>query len=141
MSTRGAKAWLVTWEWCGEHAKRDEKVAAVFDSRVSPGRIREYVELLYAHETYTLSERIAWCLGNQNRNPYPAEFVKLEGVPWEGEIHCGHNPYLRARLVDELTIRRGKDGKETPTWKDRYSAGEARKKIAAMKNGMLEQMP
>jgi len=137
MSTRKVKAWLVTWEWCGEHAKRNEKVAAVFDARVSSERVRWAVELLYAQETYTLSERIAWCLGNRRRNPYPAEFVKLEGVPWEGEIHCGHNPYLRARLVDDLTVRRDHDGKETATWRDRYSVREAREKIAALKKEML----
>lgn len=102
------KAWLVTWEWSGEHAKRNEKVAALFDSRVSPERVRESVELLYAQAAYTLSERIACFVGNRRRNPYPAECVKLEGVPWQGEIHCGHNPYLRARLVDELAIHRGR---------------------------------
>ena len=133
LRTRKVKAWLVTWEWSGNHAKRDEKVAAIFDSRLSPERVRSFVEVLYAHEMYTLSERVAWFVGNKKRNPYPAEFVRLEGVPWEGEINCGHNPHLRARLVDDLTVERGQDGKETATWKDRYSAREARQKIAAVK--------
>ena len=137
MSTRGVKVWLVTWEWSGAHAKRGDKVAAVFDSRVSAERVREYVELLYAQETYTLSEKIDCFVGNRRRHPYPAEFVKLEGVPWEGEIHCGHNPYLRARLVDELTVRRDDDGKENASWKDRYSVRETRKKIAARKKERL----
>ncbi len=44
---RGVRAWLVTWEWSGEHAKRDEEVAAVFDPPMSAERIRGYVELLY----------------------------------------------------------------------------------------------
>ena len=137
MRTRKVKAWLVTWEWRGEHAKRKEKVTDVFDSRLSSGRVRWALELLYAHEMYTLGERIDWFVGNRRRNPYPAEFIKLEGVPWEGEIHCGDNPYLRARLVDELTIQRGQDGSEMPTWKDRYSVREAREKIAGMKKRAL----
>jgi hypothetical protein len=27
------KAWLVTWEWAGDHARREDKVAAIFNSR------------------------------------------------------------------------------------------------------------
>jgi hypothetical protein len=40
-------------------------------------------------------------------------------MPWGGEIICGHNPYLRARLVDDLTIERNDDGKEEVNWKER----------------------
>jgi hypothetical protein len=127
-SPRKFKAWLVTWEWVGNHAKRDKKVATIFDSRLLPERVRSVVEVLYAQETYTMSEKIAAFVGNGKRNPYPAEFLRLDGVPWNGEIHCGHNPYLRARLVDDLTIERGLDGTESASWKDRYSARGARKK-------------
>ena len=131
---RKIKAWLVTWEWSGNHAKRDKKVAATFDSRLSPERVRAFIEVLYAYETYTLSEKITAFVDNRRRNPYPAEFLKLDGGSREGEIHCGHNPYLRARLVDDLTVERGQDGVETATWKDRYSAREVRKKLAAMRS-------
>jgi len=51
--SRGIKAWLVTWEWSGEHAKRDDKVAAIFNPRLGIERIREYVEFIYATENYT----------------------------------------------------------------------------------------
>jgi len=40
-------------------------------------------------------------------------------LPWSGEITCGHNPYLRARLVDDLTVERHEDGKEEVKWKER----------------------
>jgi hypothetical protein len=104
---RKVRAWLVTWEWCGDHAKRDDRVAAIYDSRLSPERVRGLVEMLYAQEEYTLSDRIAFCVGNRRKNPYPAVFLKVKGVPWVGEIHCGPNPYLRARLVDDLMVERG----------------------------------
>jgi rRNA maturation protein Nop10 len=69
----GIKAWLVTWEWSGKHAKRDCKVAAVFNPRFSAERVREYVEFLYLTECYTLSERVD-CAGDKTSNPYPAVF-------------------------------------------------------------------
>ena len=115
---RGIKAWLVTWEWSGNHAKRDCNVAAVFNPRFKVERIREYVEFLYATEFYTLSERVA-CARNKTNNPYPAVPGSLNGVQWEGEIICGHNPFLRARLVDDLNIEVESEGKEKPTWKER----------------------
>jgi hypothetical protein len=113
---RKMKAWLVTWEWCGEHAKRDDKIAAIFNPRLRGVRVRELVEFLYANE-YTLSERMDFARGKPN--PYPAKFGTLDGVPWEGEILCGHNPFLRARLVEGLTVQRDANGKETAGWKER----------------------
>jgi hypothetical protein len=115
---RGMKGWLVTWEWSGQHAKRDDTVAAIFDSRLGVERIREYVEFLYATENYTLREQMTWARDRKN-NRYPAQFGTLNGVPWEGEIICGHNPYLRARLVDDLSVEVEAEGKEKATWKER----------------------
>jgi hypothetical protein len=58
---------------------------------------------------------------------YPADFPILEGVKWTGEIICGHNPWLRARLVDNLVIDTGAEGRETASWTDRDSLPEVRK--------------
>lgn len=109
------KAWLVTWEWLGDHAKRDEVLAGVFNPRWGAERVRELVEFIYAQE-YSLGERANLARGRAN--PYPAEFGTLGGKPWSGEIYCGHNPFLRARLVDSLSIERV-DGKEKATWQER----------------------
>lgn len=57
---RKMKAWLVTWEWAGDHAKRDDKVAAIFDPRLSGEHVREFVEFLYFTENSTLRERMDW---------------------------------------------------------------------------------
>jgi hypothetical protein len=135
LSTRKFKAWLVTWEWLGDHAKRPDKVAEILDPRIRSERVRRIVELLY-HREASLSEKVAWRLRKRHQ-PYPAEFTRLEGVQWMGEITCGHNPWLRARLVDDLTIKRGADGKETATWKDRHNPREVRKKIAKFKRQKL----
>jgi hypothetical protein len=116
--TRKMKDWLVTWEWCGDHAKRDDKVAAVFDPRFSGKRVRELVEFIYLSAMYSVSERAEYAK-DKKRNPYPAGFGSTPvGAPWEGEIVCGHNPYLRARLVDDLTVERDGDGSEKASWKE-----------------------
>jgi hypothetical protein len=116
--SRKMKAWLVTWEWIGDHAKRDEKVAAVFNPRFSGERVRELVEALYVAENSSLREKLTWAK-DRTSNPYPAEFERINGVRWEGRIHCGHNPNLYARLVDDLTVEVDKDGIDKATWKER----------------------
>lgn len=124
---RGVSAWLVTWEWIGEHAKCERKVAEILDPRFSPEKVREIVELHY-HRTATLDEKIAWRLRKGNQQ-YPAKFQTIEGLEWRDQIICGHNPWLLARLVDELVVERDSEEREIATWQDRSSPKDARKVI------------
>ena len=101
------------------------------ESAYSPKRVREIVELLYQREE-SLTDKLAWRL-LKRQQPYAAEFVRLAGVDGPGEITCGHNPWLRARLVDNLTIETGTNGKETGSWNDRYSAREMAEKTRRLK--------
>jgi hypothetical protein len=128
---KGFKAWLVTWEWSGDHAKPKDKIVEILDPRIPPERVRQIVELLY-HREASLREKVAWRL-RKRRQPYAAEFTVLEGVQWTGEITCGHNPWLRARLVDNLIIETAEGGKETASWDDRYSPHEMRKLFRRIK--------
>lgn len=122
MTTKGTykkrKAWLVTWEWSGEHAKPAEKVVAIFNPRLGAERVRELVELLYIQSGASLDEKLSWAV-DRNRNPYPAKFGSLQGAPWQGEIECGHNPWLFARLVDDLWVETGEDGIQEAHWSER----------------------
>jgi hypothetical protein len=127
---KGFKAWLVTWEWLGNHAKPKEKVVEILDPRLHPERVREIVELLY-HREALLSEKIAWRL-RRRKQPYPAEFQILEGVKWRYDITCGHNPWLRARPVENLIIQTDADDKETASWTDRHHLPEVRKMLRLM---------
>ena len=110
------KAWLVTWEWCGDHAKVEDNIAAILNSRLSGKRVREIVELLYVNSQYSPGERLRYANGKKF-NPYPAQFGTLGRVPKEGEIFCGHNPYLHARRVDDCRVE-GDGVEETLTWKE-----------------------
>ena len=119
---KGLSAWLVTWEWSGAHAEPKKKVAEILNPRLSTERVREIVEVLYNHDA-SLSEKVAWRLLKRHQ-PYRAEYPTIEGVPWRGQIICGHNPWLLARLVDDLSINTGVGGEELVTWTDRYTARE-----------------
>lgn len=124
---KGLKAWLVTWEWSGRHAEPKERVVEILDPRLPPEKVRQIVELRY-HQDALLSEKIAWRL-RRRKQPYPAEFQILEGTQWRYDITCGHNPWLHARLVDNLIVEVGPDGEEIPTWTDRHNLPEVRKMI------------
>jgi hypothetical protein len=43
-------------------------------------------------------------------NPYPAHCVQ------HGEVHCGHNPWLRARRVQNVRVVRRADGTHKLEW-------------------------
>lgn len=114
----GISAWLITWEHMGDHAKPLDRVAAVLNPRVSAHRVLEIVELLYANASYDPSERIAMAKDRKNI-PYPARFGVLHSVPWQGEILCGHNPWLEARLVKNLRAQSDGTGQDVFVWDER----------------------
>lgn len=105
---KGIRAWLVTWEWAGEHARKDQVVQAVLPWQSGAQKIRWFVEHLYANHGYEPAEMVqAVAL---KHNPYRAEFLAIANplgdgyIPYEGEILCGHNPWLRARIVTGLRV-------------------------------------
>jgi hypothetical protein len=100
---RGIKAWVITWDVAGEHARdflrrvtgSDQEVVAVLPPRLGPETVRRFVEQRYADMMFSASERLEYAKGSSN--PYPAQFGEHTG-----QIHCGHNPMLYARKVANL---------------------------------------
>ena len=115
---RKASAWLVTRHWIADHAKWE--VAAILSARLGGLRVRPYVEFLHLTRDFTLSEQASMRWSHHGQTPYSARFGQNKnGNPWEGEIICGNDPYLKARIVDDLMVERDLDGRETVTWKER----------------------
>jgi hypothetical protein len=114
--SRKYKAWLVTWEWVGDHAKRDDKIVAVLDPRWRPDHVREFVELLYLNLTYGIGERMYYAL-HRRKNPYQAKYIDSLSR-WPPMIHCGDNPFLMAHLVEDLQVEMHDNWTETATWRD-----------------------
>lgn len=112
------KAWLVTWDWAGEHARVEEPIAAIINPRTSAERAREMVEWIYVNSEYSLSERMQYA-NNRKFNPYPARLGSLEGVTWDGYIECGANPWLYARKVSDLQVTDDGNGNQKLTWVER----------------------
>jgi hypothetical protein len=113
------KAWIVTWEWIGDHAARSPKIVSVLSPRLGARTVQDYIERLYADLHYSLEER-ARIAKTPTSNPYRAEFIRLQSGPrFEGRIECGHNPWLYGRLVDDLKVERDEAGTEHATWAER----------------------
>ncbi len=95
----------------------EKRIAAILNPILSSEHICQIVELIYANEFYTLSERLKYAK-NKNSNPYRAEFDSISGIPFEGRIICGHNPYLDARKVENLHVVSDENGGEKMEWID-----------------------
>jgi hypothetical protein len=111
-------AWLITWEWCGDHAKVKNQIAAILNYRLPGKKVKEIIELIYVNTYYSFRERLAYAK-NKKDNPYPATFDKINGISWTGSITCGHNPYIYARIVDDLKVTKDKNEQESLSWKER----------------------
>ena len=94
-------AWLITWEWMGDHAAVDQKVAAVVNYRRPSEYVRSLVEQLYISKTSSPVEMAIYAKDSK-ANPYPANFHSTKTAEWHSRIHCGHNPHLYARKVKNL---------------------------------------
>ena len=105
------RAWLVKWCWQGEHAAVEDPIVTVLSARRSSKQIQEYVEQRYIEETASLEEKLAYARYNQpQRPPYPAHIE-------HGRVHCGHNPWMEATLVDDLEVTADLNGNEVLQWK------------------------
>jgi hypothetical protein len=106
-------AWVVTWEWIGEHAAVEEtrRVVTVLNYRWTTEKVRDLIEQMYVASEYSLSEktRIA---RDRRTNPYRAKVASAR------EVHCGHNPWLRARFVRNFQCLSKDDGTYLPHWEE-----------------------
>jgi hypothetical protein len=102
---RARLAWLVMWEWVGNHARVDQPIAAILPRRLGHETVQRIVEALYSAREYTPAEMLE-AARDGGHNPYRAYLgsccvIMEDGSPgnvtWQGEVICGHNPHLVAR--------------------------------------------
>jgi hypothetical protein len=133
---KGIKAWLVQWEWATEAARVNKPLIAVVPSRTGHRRVARFVELVYAGASYDPAELLDYTV-NPRVNPYHAQYPRRlpapdgrGNVPWHVAVVCGHNPYVTARLVQNLRAIEDEHGGsvlawneiEPPEWAQRLSA-------------------
>ena len=110
------KGWLVTWEWTGSRPSNEEPIAAVLPPNMTAARVAQFVERLYALHTSTVRELAGYAKQPQS-NPY-----KGDVSDGSSRVTCGHNPYLFARKVRDLTVSQDtKSLTETVSWIDEPS--------------------
>ncbi|MCK5601381.1 hypothetical protein KAR91_05925, partial [Candidatus Pacearchaeota archaeon] len=113
-----SKAWLVTWEGTDVESKYlSDNIVSVFSSRTSSEKIKNFIENYYISNNYSLLEKLTYAKNRKN-NPYQAEYCRINGVQWLGRMTCGHNPFLYARVVQNLTVGLGDGSDESVVWEE-----------------------
>ena len=51
------RAWLLTWEWAGKHAKMKDKFVAIISSRYTNGSVKKTLEQYYVSDYLALYEQ------------------------------------------------------------------------------------
>ena len=115
---KGNTVWLITWEWCGDHAKVEDKFVAIFNPHWGPRRVKDYVEVLYSTLKYTVGDKLGVAI-KPRCNPYRAEYGFTGQVRCMDRIRCGHNPWLYARLVDHFQVQQTEDGEDVVSYDER----------------------
>lgn len=119
------RGWLV--KWTSSDAGYEEAVATVLSARLSPASVARQMEELYVNVTGSIPEKLAYAhYSKPQRIPYRA----VVGRRRDGRIavHCGHNPWLEALLVDGLHVQTTDDGIDVLHYVD----GQEEKRIVEM---------
>ncbi len=125
------RAWLLTWEWAGEHAEMKDKFAAIISSRYNDGTVKQILEQYYVRGFLSLHEQFAYAKSKKHC-PYKVENLTIEvserlqevsslpsRVPFSESLIIGGNPWLWGRIVYNLETWVDKKGIEHLKWKER----------------------
>ena len=104
-------AWLITWQWSGEHARVRDPLVAILSSRKSRSSIAELVEFLYLRASGEAAD-LAYYANRRKLLRYPAQ------IDQNCRITCGHNPWLYARVVSNLSVEANADRTEVIRWRE-----------------------
>lgn len=115
MTMKPVGAWLIMWQWFGDHAIVEQPYVDIVSRRKEVPYIKEYLERLYGVHRLSLEDRAPLARYNQpERPPFEAEADRTAHAV---EVHCGDNPFLVARQVRILAIDTDPDtGEETVRW-------------------------
>ncbi len=106
---KNQKAWLLTWEWGGDHAAVEDHIAGILRPRLSREKVGEIVDSIYAIHACSVSA-LAYYSRRPKANPYTSKWVN-------NHYYCGDNPSLHANFVHKLKVTEDPDsGLETIEW-------------------------
>lgn len=118
---RKKQSWLITWESSRDDYLADlnrPRIVAILRPQYSSQTIKSFLTVLFTSESMlTFSEKIGYSFSRHQSN-----WLREE----DGYIRCGHNPWLRARLVKDLYVQRYGDTvwRQTLHWTEFPRYGE-----------------
>lgn len=89
----------------------EKKLVAMFNYLWSSKKVFVLAERLYIALEYGLWDNVG-VARNKRSNPYSAELGARD------EVHCGHNPSLRARRVRNFRVVVNDDGTHQTSWEE-----------------------
>lgn len=100
------KAWIITSETPSADAAHNTAVVGLLSARKSHQTVKEYVKWLYVMLEYSIGDMMAFVKYTKPHKPYEAQyFTTNTGIPHPVGMHCGHNPFLIARLAEHIKLK------------------------------------
>jgi hypothetical protein len=109
------RLWLVFWN--STKSPVDNATSALiqaFDPRASETRITHFLTDFYSSSEFSARE-LAYFATRRKVNPYTARPIVDSNNRLKG-YHCGHNPWLEARLCEKIIIQSIENGETQVSW-------------------------
>lgn len=127
------RAWLITWEWSGDHVKieNENRIVAMLNPEKPVHTLEKITEQIYVSRYFAYHEQLAY-LEDKKGSPYRGQRGTVEvaeelrkklslpsQVQVSDEVICGGNPWLWARIVHDIEAYVDAEGKEHLKWNER----------------------
>lgn len=91
------KAWLITWDGTSEKINDENRFVGVLSSRKSSSFVEDICDVIYSRTIFDASDSLYFANRKKERR-------KLCQTYEGGIIAFGHNPFLLARVVSNISI-------------------------------------
>jgi|GEM_PF-2462794 len=95
-------AWVIYWSYSDKEFDKGH-IISIMDSRKSYQYVADFVLQKYLDQESTVEEKVHYS-SHLKSYPYQVEYQRVNGIPWTGSMTCGHNPFIVARIVKNLTL-------------------------------------
>lgn len=119
------RAWLLTWEHATDGPDVPNRLVAIVSSRYSDTRVKAILEQYYVSNYLSIPEQFSYVKSKESC-PYKVEYSTVTvseksqlSASFAESMIIGGNPYLWARIVQELETWIDGDGREFLKWKER----------------------
>ena len=125
------RAWLLTWERASHRSRDKKRFVAVISSRYLDNSVRRLLEQYYVSQYLSLPEQFSY-VKSTKQCPYKVQHTtvavserlqKVSSLPpqalFSESMIIGGNPWLWARIVNDLETRIDENNLEHLKWRER----------------------